>query len=92
MAAVTNAQWDGSSITLLEKVSCPTDLSVLAEAMIVRLIAFANGILTEKTGGMLKECSDICMTVPETETYKVQELHLPVYHYLCAAVEDDFFN
>jgi len=30
--------------------------------------------------------------VPETETFKVQELHLPVYHYLCAAVEAHFFD
>lgn len=46
--AVTTAQWDGKIITLLEKVSCPTDLSVPAEAMIGRLIAFADGILTGK--------------------------------------------
>ena len=46
--AVTTAQWDGKSITLLEKVSCPTDLSVPAEEMIGRLIAFADGILTGK--------------------------------------------
>ena len=59
----------------------------VAKGLGIRVIA-----LTGKTGGMLKECSDICITVPETETYKVQELHLPVYHYLCAAVEDDFFN
>ena len=59
----------------------------VAKGLGIRVIA-----LTGKTGGMLKECSDICITVPETETYKVQELHLPVYHYLCAAVEDVFFN
>ena len=34
----------------------------------------------------------ICVCVPETETFKVQELHLPVYHYLCARVEKSFFS
>lgn len=58
----------------------------VAKGLGIRVIA-----LTGKTGGMLKECSEICITVPETETYKVQELHLPVYHYLCAAVEDFLF-
>ncbi len=36
--------------------------------------------------------ADICICVPEKETFKVQELHLPVYHYLCAEVENRFFN
>ena len=48
--------------------------------------------LSGKKGGKLKEVSDICICVPETETFKVQELHLPVYHYLCAAVEAHFFE
>mgnify|MGYP004656910385 CR=1 FL=1 len=47
--------------------------------------------LTGKTGGKLKEICDICVCVPETETFKVQELHLPVYHYLCARVEKELF-
>ena len=48
--------------------------------------------LTGKTGGQLGEIADICIRVPETQTYKVQELHLPVYHFLCAAVEAYFFQ
>jgi len=48
--------------------------------------------LTGETGGKLKAFSDICIRVPEKETYKVQELHLPVYHYLCAKVENDLFG
>ncbi len=45
----------------------------------------------EKESG-LSEVSDVTIRVPETETFKVQELHLPVYHYLCAAVEEEFFG
>lgn len=58
-------------------------------------VAKATGMqvigLTGALGGKLKELADICIRVPETETFKVQELHLPVYHYLCAAVEAHFF-
>ncbi len=48
--------------------------------------------LTGKTGGKLKSICDICICVPETETFRVQELHQPVYHTLCAMIEDEFFG
>ena len=58
-------------------------------------IAKAKGIssiaLTGEGGGKLKEYSDCTIAVPEKETYKVQELHLPVYHCLCAMLEEEFF-
>lgn len=47
--------------------------------------------LTGIGGGKLKDYSDVTISVPETETYKVQELHLPVYHCLCAMLEEEFF-
>ena len=48
--------------------------------------------LTGEGGGTLAREADIVIRVPERETFKVQELHLPVYHYLCAAVEAYFFE
>ena len=33
-----------------------------------------------------------CICAPEMETYKIQELHLPIYHSLCATVEAHFFD
>lgn len=48
--------------------------------------------MTGKSGGMLNTLADVTIKVPETETYKIQEYHLPVYHYLCAAVEKYFFG
>lgn len=47
--------------------------------------------LTGQNESKLSELSDVTIRVPETETYKVQELHLPVYHYLCAGVEKAMF-
>lgn len=48
--------------------------------------------LSGSKGGKLKENADICICAPETETFKIQELHLPIYHYICAAVEKHFFG
>ncbi len=59
----------------------------VAKALGVKVIG-----LTGNTGGKLKENADIAICVPEVETFKIQELHLPVYHYLCAAVEEYFFK
>ena len=48
--------------------------------------------LTGKRESRMSELSDVTIRVPETETYKVQEYHLPVYHYLCAEVERVMFE
>ena len=47
--------------------------------------------LTGPNDSKLKELSDVCIQVPQTETYMVQELHLPIYHCLCLMLEDKFF-
>ena len=60
--------------------------AVTAKAKGVKTIA-----LTGKTPGKLSSLADAAILVPETETYKVQELHLPVYHCLCAMLEEEFF-
>ena len=44
------------------------------------------------TGGKMKTVCDHLITVPEFETYKIQELHLPVYHTLCLMLEMDFWG
>lgn len=61
--------------------------AIVAKAMELTVIS-----LTGQNGGKLKELSDICITVPEIETFKVQELHLPVYHALCLTVENEMFK
>lgn len=47
--------------------------------------------LTGQADSRMSELSDVTIQVPATETYQVQEYHLPVYHYLCAEVEKAFF-
>lgn len=48
--------------------------------------------LTGSRDSKLSKIADVCVRVPETETYKIQELHLPVYHCLCLMLEDKFFG
>lgn len=48
--------------------------------------------LTGERESKLMKYADVCIRVPETETYKIQELHLPVYHCLCLMLEDKFFG
>lgn len=47
--------------------------------------------LTGADGGRLAGLCDVCIRVPESEVYRVQQLHLPVYHCLCLMLEDEFF-
>ena len=58
-----------------------------ARAMEIPVIA-----LTGKDGGRLAEAADVAIIVPEQETYRIQELHLPVYHALCLMLEERFFG
>ncbi|MDU4416007.1 MAG: SIS domain-containing protein [Veillonella parvula] len=60
------------------------------------IVAKAKGLsvisLTGINGGLLETYSDVCIKVPERETFKVQEFHLPIYHCLCLMLEKYFFS
>jgi len=47
--------------------------------------------LTGAKSSKLEQMSDVCIKVPQIETYMIQEFHLPVYHCLCLMLEDEFF-
>ncbi len=66
--------------------------NVFAAAKVAKGLGLTVIGLTGKTGGKLKGVSDICICAPETETFKIQELHLPIYHFLCAETEAHFFE
>lgn len=48
--------------------------------------------LTGQKDNCLSDRADVCIRVPQTETFMVQELHLPVYHCLCAMLEERFYG
>ncbi len=66
--------------------------NVCAAAVVGKALGITVIGLTGSSGGSLKDIADICICAPETETYKIQELHLPIYHYICAEIEKHFFN
>lgn len=58
--------------------------------------ALAKGLqviaLTGQDGGSLKELCDVLINVPASQPCRIQELHLPIYHALCRALEEHFFG
>lgn len=48
--------------------------------------------LTGSIGGKMKKHCDIAICVPADETPRIQELHMPIYHTLCAMLENHFFR
>ena len=65
--------------------------NVCEAAKVARAIGMKVIALTGRDGGKLKSLSDVCVIAPECETYKIQELHLPIYHYICSELERRFF-
>ncbi len=60
---------------------------VAAKALGLKIIG-----LTGEKKSLLEDYADLCIKVPETETFKIQELHLPVYHGLCLMLETYYFG
>lgn len=59
----------------------------VAKALKMKVIA-----MTGKHRGRLARASNVLIDVPASETWKVQEYHLPVYHGICAAIENEIFG
>lgn len=61
--------------------------AVVARALDIKVVG-----LTGEDGGELGRFADVAVKVPESETYMIQELHLPIYHCWCLMLEDRFFG
>lgn len=59
----------------------------VAKSMGIKTLA-----LTGKKESKMSKLADVTIQVPEVETYRVQEYHMPIYHYLCAEVERVIFR
>lgn len=66
--------------------------NVVNAARVAKALGVKVIILTGEKGGELKSLSNVTICAPSTETYEIQEYHLPIYHYLCAKVEEEFFK
>ena len=60
---------------------------VTARALGIRTVGLTGG-----TGGKMAEMCDVIVKAPESETYRIQEYHLPIYHCWCLMLEDYFFG
>lgn len=66
--------------------------NVLSAVVVAKAKGLKTIALTGRDGGKIKDMVDVAIVVPEPETYKIQELHLPIYHALCLMLEDYFFE
>jgi D-sedoheptulose 7-phosphate isomerase len=66
--------------------------NVLGAARAAKVRGAAVIGLTGMKESKLSAVADVCIRVPDTETYRIQEYHLPVYHWLCALVEEAMFD
>ena len=60
--------------------------------MAARVRGVKTILLTGAKHGICEKYADLVLAAPEKETYRVQELHLPIYHALCLMVEEAFFD
>lgn len=65
--------------------------NILSAVVAAKAKGLTTVALTGRDGGKVKDLADIAIIVPETETFKIQELHLPIYHTLCLMLEEHFF-
>lgn len=66
--------------------------NVLNACLVAKTIGVKVISLTGKTGGKLKDISDVSIVVPLDETYLIQEEHIAIYHALCLDLEEEFFT
>ncbi len=66
--------------------------NVVNAIKVARAFGLVSIGMTGEGGGRMKELCDVTITVPASETYRIQEYHLPVYHALCAMIEYEFFE
>ena len=69
-----------------------TSANVVHAARVAKAVGMKVVSLTGRGGGTLASLSDVLLDVPADVTYHVQELHLPVYHMLCLALEQEMFG
>ena len=66
--------------------------NVVRAMQVARALGLRTIGLTGRTGGKLKPLCDVCIRVPANDTTLVQERHLPIFHVLCAMLEEEFFT
>lgn len=66
--------------------------NVLFAVEVAKIMGIKVVAMTGRRGGRLKHLSDVAICVPADSSYTIQEFHLPIYHMLCIAAENEFFG
>ncbi len=66
--------------------------NVISACVVAKALGIKTIGLTGEKESKLSKIADVCIRVPETDTYRIQELHLPVYHSLCLMLESNYFG
>ena len=66
--------------------------NVLFAVEVAKIMGLTVVAMTGRRGGRLRHLSDVSICVPADESYTIQEFHLPIYHMLCLATENEFFG
>ena len=77
--------------TLIALSTSGNSANCVAAAEVARAVGAKSIALTGARESRLSAICDVTIRVPATDTFKIQELHLPVYHALCAMLEEELF-
>ena len=78
--------------TLLAISTSGNSANVVYAVEVAKILGVTTISLTGRHGGKLRHISDVTICAPSDETFKIQEFHLPIYHALCIAAENEFFG
>ena len=93
LAAAQNLWASGSPGDVLIAISTGGNAENMRLALMAARIRDVRTILlTGAKHGVCERYADCVLAAPDCETYRIQELHLPIYHALCLAVEEAFFH
>lgn len=83
----------GSAGDVLLGISCSGNAGNVRKAMMVaRVKRIKTVLLTGNGKGSCMEMADCAIEAPCSETFMIQEYHLPIYHALCMMIEDHFYD
>jgi D-sedoheptulose 7-phosphate isomerase len=66
--------------------------NVIQAVAVAKAFELKTIVLTGRSGGSVAPMADVAIRVPSDMTLEIQELHLPVYHWLCVELEEKFFG
>lgn len=66
--------------------------NVIYAVEVAKIMGLTTIAMTGRRGGKLKHIADYAVCAPADDAHTIQEFHLPIYHMICLAVENEFFG